>query len=207
MDGLNWQSLLARETIQLERQPPDTVLLWQDKRPLIFLRESKAGAASCSSTSIPRLSNAENNRPSSSCCTASPNPSAPPRSLPFPPTLKPASRSHHRRARTFRSPSPPPISHGNPSSTPTPPLTPRPHPVFSPSARATSHFSPPPSISAIRARRTSPPAARPIPDTAANRHHRAPHPPGSAVARLVARADRGAAGFMEIHRTANSATP
>lgn len=43
MDGLNWQPLLARETIQLERQPTDTVLLWQDKRPLIFLRENKAG--------------------------------------------------------------------------------------------------------------------------------------------------------------------
>ncbi len=40
MDGLNWQSLLARETIQLERKPEDKVLLWQDKRPLIFLRES-----------------------------------------------------------------------------------------------------------------------------------------------------------------------
>lgn len=40
MDGLNWQSLLARETIELDRQPADSVLLWQDKRPLIFLRES-----------------------------------------------------------------------------------------------------------------------------------------------------------------------
>ena len=42
MDGLNWQPLLARETIQLERQPTDTVLLWQDKRPLVFLRENKS---------------------------------------------------------------------------------------------------------------------------------------------------------------------
>ncbi|MBC8126607.1 MAG: VWA domain-containing protein [Gloeobacteraceae cyanobacterium ES-bin-144] len=40
MNSLNWQSLLVRETIQLERKPTDTVLLWQDKRPLIFLRES-----------------------------------------------------------------------------------------------------------------------------------------------------------------------
>ncbi len=42
MDHLNWQSLLVRETIELERSPSDTVLLWQDKRPLIFLRESPA---------------------------------------------------------------------------------------------------------------------------------------------------------------------
>jgi Aerotolerance regulator N-terminal len=41
MNGLNWQSLLARETIELERKPSDTVLLWQDKRPLIFLRETE----------------------------------------------------------------------------------------------------------------------------------------------------------------------
>ena len=42
MDHLNWQSLLVRETIELERSPSDTVLLWQDKRPLIFLRETPA---------------------------------------------------------------------------------------------------------------------------------------------------------------------
>lgn len=42
MDGLNWQSLLARETIQLEQGPDDRVLLWQDKRSLILLRESGA---------------------------------------------------------------------------------------------------------------------------------------------------------------------
>lgn len=40
MDGLNWQSLLARETIALERKPGDRLLLWQDQRPLILLRES-----------------------------------------------------------------------------------------------------------------------------------------------------------------------
>ncbi|WP_246417864.1 BatA domain-containing protein [Haloferula luteola] len=38
MSGLNWQALLVRETIQLDRQPSDEVLLWQDQRPLIFLR-------------------------------------------------------------------------------------------------------------------------------------------------------------------------
>lgn len=39
MDGLNWQSLLVRETIQFERKPDDQILLWQEKRPLILLRE------------------------------------------------------------------------------------------------------------------------------------------------------------------------
>lgn len=42
IDGLNWQSLLVRETIQLERRPTDQVLLWQGSRPLIFLREAGA---------------------------------------------------------------------------------------------------------------------------------------------------------------------
>lgn len=40
MDGLNWQALLARETISLEPKPGDLVLLWQEKRPLILLREA-----------------------------------------------------------------------------------------------------------------------------------------------------------------------
>lgn len=40
VDGLNWQSLLVRESIQLERRPTDDVLLWQGERPLIFLRET-----------------------------------------------------------------------------------------------------------------------------------------------------------------------
>lgn len=39
LDGINWQSLLVRETIELDRLPTDHILLWQDKRPLIFLRE------------------------------------------------------------------------------------------------------------------------------------------------------------------------
>lgn len=42
IDGLNWQSLLVRETIQLERRSSDSVLLWQGARPLIFLREEAA---------------------------------------------------------------------------------------------------------------------------------------------------------------------
>ncbi len=42
IDGLNWQSLLVRETIQLQRRPSDTVLLYQGTRPLIFLRENEA---------------------------------------------------------------------------------------------------------------------------------------------------------------------
>jgi hypothetical protein len=58
MDGLNWQSLLARETIQLERKPADTVLLWQDKRPLVFLRE-EAGGRQLLFNFDPGLSNVE----------------------------------------------------------------------------------------------------------------------------------------------------
>lgn len=40
MTGLNWQSLLTRESKSLTPSESDTILLWQDKRPLIFLRES-----------------------------------------------------------------------------------------------------------------------------------------------------------------------
>ena len=58
MDGLNWQSLLARETIQLEQAPEDNVLLWQDKRPLILLRE-KDGIRKLLFNFDPGLSNAE----------------------------------------------------------------------------------------------------------------------------------------------------
>ncbi len=42
LDGLNWQSLLVRETLQLDRLPSDSVILWQEKRPLIFLRDHPA---------------------------------------------------------------------------------------------------------------------------------------------------------------------
>ena len=45
IDGLNWQSLLVRETIQLPRRQTDTPLLWQGSRPLIFLRETEAKPA------------------------------------------------------------------------------------------------------------------------------------------------------------------
>jgi hypothetical protein len=59
LDGLNWQSLLARETIELDRLPGDSVLLWQDKRPLIFLRESGGHRQLCFNFDL-RLSNAGN---------------------------------------------------------------------------------------------------------------------------------------------------
>jgi len=42
VDGLNWQSLLVRETISLERTQRDKVILWQEQRPLIFIREIPA---------------------------------------------------------------------------------------------------------------------------------------------------------------------
>jgi len=59
MDGLNWQSLLVRETIELDRAPADTVLLWQEKRPLIFLREREGKRQLCFNFDL-RLSNAGN---------------------------------------------------------------------------------------------------------------------------------------------------
>jgi len=63
MDGLNWQTLLVRESLQLERTPADTVLLWQDTRPLIFLRAQPATGKTpaCQQLCInfdPHLSNA-----------------------------------------------------------------------------------------------------------------------------------------------------
>ena len=62
VSGLNWQPLLVRESIQLERRPSDNVLLWQDTRPLIFLRENTgadgpAGEQLCFNFDL-RLSNA-----------------------------------------------------------------------------------------------------------------------------------------------------
>jgi hypothetical protein len=42
LEGLNWQSLLVRETVSLERFSSDRVLLWQGERALIFLRETPA---------------------------------------------------------------------------------------------------------------------------------------------------------------------
>ena len=64
IDGLNWQSLLVRETIQLQRRPTDSVILWQGTRPLIFLRETAATTESPASRQLffnfdMRLSNAE----------------------------------------------------------------------------------------------------------------------------------------------------
>lgn len=58
MDGLHWQSLLVRETIQFERRADDKVLLWQDTRPLILLRESGV-ARQLLINFDPSLSNAE----------------------------------------------------------------------------------------------------------------------------------------------------
>jgi hypothetical protein len=64
IDGLNWQSLLVRETIQLQRRDVDSVLLWQGDRALIFLRETPATAEAPASRQLCfnfdlRLSNAE----------------------------------------------------------------------------------------------------------------------------------------------------
>jgi len=44
MDGLNWQPLLIRESLEIERTTADQVLLWQGDRPLIFLRTIQAEA-------------------------------------------------------------------------------------------------------------------------------------------------------------------
>jgi hypothetical protein len=59
MNGLNWQSLLVRETIELDRLSTDSVLLWQDRRPLIFLREMPSSRQLCFNFDL-RLSNAQN---------------------------------------------------------------------------------------------------------------------------------------------------
>jgi hypothetical protein len=40
MDGLNWQALLVRESIQIQLDESDDILLWQGDRPLIALRTS-----------------------------------------------------------------------------------------------------------------------------------------------------------------------
>ncbi len=64
IDGLNWQSLLVRETIQLQRRTSDTVILRQGTRALIFVRETEATAEAPASRQLCfnfdlRLSNAE----------------------------------------------------------------------------------------------------------------------------------------------------
>lgn len=58
MDGLNWQTLLVRETIELNQEENDKILLWQEKRPLILLRESE-DARQLRFNFDPALSNAE----------------------------------------------------------------------------------------------------------------------------------------------------
>lgn len=57
MDGINWQALLVRETLELPRVASDRVLLWQEKRPLIFLREESGKSILCFNFDL-RLSNA-----------------------------------------------------------------------------------------------------------------------------------------------------
>ena len=57
MDGINWQALLVRETLELPRKTGDRVLLWQEKRPLIFLRENGGTRVLCFNFDL-RLSNA-----------------------------------------------------------------------------------------------------------------------------------------------------
>ena len=46
MDGINWQPLLVRESIQMQLDETDKVLLWQGNRPLIALRTSVLPAVS-----------------------------------------------------------------------------------------------------------------------------------------------------------------
>lgn len=65
MDGLNWQSLLVRETISLEIRPSDQTLLYQDRRPLILLRDVPGVSGKPATRQLlfnfdPRLSNIEN---------------------------------------------------------------------------------------------------------------------------------------------------
>ena len=62
MNGINWQSLLIRETISLEIHANDEVLLRQAERPLILLRNAPATATQAASQQLlfnfdPRLSN------------------------------------------------------------------------------------------------------------------------------------------------------
>lgn len=64
LDGLNWQSLMIRETIALEIRPGDQALLYQDKRVLILLRDLPATPERPAGQQLlfnfdPRLSNVE----------------------------------------------------------------------------------------------------------------------------------------------------
>lgn len=45
MEGLNWQALLVRESIQIQLRETDVVLLWQGERPLIALRSFRREVA------------------------------------------------------------------------------------------------------------------------------------------------------------------
>ncbi len=57
MHGINWQALLVRETLELPRLPEDRILLWQEQRPLIFLRNQEGKQLLCFNFDL-RLSNA-----------------------------------------------------------------------------------------------------------------------------------------------------
>lgn len=55
--GLNWQALLVRESIALDPQPSDTVLVRQGPRPLILLRGTSEGSRQLVFNFDPTLSN------------------------------------------------------------------------------------------------------------------------------------------------------
>jgi len=57
MEGLSWQGLMARESDPMPPQPGDAALLWQEARPLIFLRTTEAGLQLCLNFDV-RQSNA-----------------------------------------------------------------------------------------------------------------------------------------------------
>lgn len=57
-DGLNWQGLIARETLAIPGTPDDEVLLWQGDAPLVFLRDRGGRPLLCFNFD-PRKSNAD----------------------------------------------------------------------------------------------------------------------------------------------------
>ena len=167
MDGLNWQSLLVRETIELDRLPTDTVLLWQDKRPLIFLRENPHRSSPprqlCFNFDL-RLSNAA--EPTRLHRPAPPLRRVDPRSQ---------GRAHLRQSgnrpadQDHRRPGSPAANHRHRPLRQTARLSHLHHPgpgdavLSNSSVRTTSRCSTPPFTSPTPARRISPPAANPTP--------------------------------------------
>ncbi|MCB1229998.1 MAG: VWA domain-containing protein [Verrucomicrobiae bacterium] len=60
VEGLNWQSLIARQTPGIPPQPDDTVLVWQGDRHLVFLRTTEGERQLCfnfdlATSNAPRL--------------------------------------------------------------------------------------------------------------------------------------------------------